>query len=266
MAEIETYAASHVDGFQLAVAVIYLREGERMLHEWYFPVNSLHYAAQWWRAMETVNQMFMSTTRGLKPMTNHLNEQQSEVRLEPCPFCAGKKVENWASRPPDRDHDIWCVFCHDCSCEGPEALSEAEAARLWNSRASVVAPQPELMTDEALRAAMEYHRAEAARYSNEGAKVWRLRVGMGHPAPGDEERAAALTINTFHVPVTAPVSTGEHAAKAKEIVAEYKQRVTQISGHDDVPCRPWLETRLRIAFDLLSAATSTPVDGEQEER
>lgn len=52
--------------------------------------------------------------------------------MEKCPFCGSAKVENWASRPPDKDHDIWCVFCHDCNCEGPEALTEAEALRLWN--------------------------------------------------------------------------------------------------------------------------------------
>lgn len=60
-----------------------------------------------------------------------------KVALEPCPWCGPDgKIENWASRPRDRDHDVWCVFCHKCLCEGPEALTEAESARLWNLRAA----------------------------------------------------------------------------------------------------------------------------------
>lgn len=65
--EFATYAASHVNGFQLAVAVIHLQKGERTLHKWYFPVNPTRYAAQWWQAMRVVSRMFMSTTRGLNP-------------------------------------------------------------------------------------------------------------------------------------------------------------------------------------------------------
>jgi hypothetical protein len=66
--------------------------------------------------------------------------------LLPCPFCKSKRVENWKSRPPDRAYDIWCVFCHQCSSEGPEALDEVTAARLWNTRAP--APQPVLDAGE----------------------------------------------------------------------------------------------------------------------
>lgn len=65
--EFATFAATHVNGFQLAVAVIHLREGERTLQQWYFPINPLRYTAQWWRAMMIVNQMYMSTARGLNP-------------------------------------------------------------------------------------------------------------------------------------------------------------------------------------------------------
>lgn len=63
--EFATYAASHVNGFQLAVAVVHLQDRERILHSWYFPVSPRRYAAQWWRATRVVHQMFMSTTRGL---------------------------------------------------------------------------------------------------------------------------------------------------------------------------------------------------------
>lgn len=55
-------------------------------------------------------------------------------QLKNCFFCGGAKVENWASRPRDSPRDVWCVFCHDCSCEGPEAATAEEAARLWNRR------------------------------------------------------------------------------------------------------------------------------------
>jgi hypothetical protein len=54
--------------------------------------------------------------------------------LKACPFCGAARIENWKSRPPDRAYDIWCVFCHMCSSEGPEALNETTAARLWNTR------------------------------------------------------------------------------------------------------------------------------------
>jgi Lar family restriction alleviation protein len=54
--------------------------------------------------------------------------------LKPCPFCGSSNVENWASRPRDAAQDVWCVFCHSCNCEGPEAKTEAEAAASWNSR------------------------------------------------------------------------------------------------------------------------------------
>jgi Lar family restriction alleviation protein len=57
------------------------------------------------------------------------------LQLKPCPFCGSVKVENWASRPPKATEDVHCVFCHACSCEGPEAKTEEEAARLWNMRA-----------------------------------------------------------------------------------------------------------------------------------
>lgn len=54
--------------------------------------------------------------------------------LLPCPFCGCAKVENWASRPPNKDADVWCVFCHQCLCEGPETATKDEAARQWNTR------------------------------------------------------------------------------------------------------------------------------------
>lgn len=64
----------------------------------------------------------------------------SEQLLLPCPFCGSMKLENWASRPRDADHDIWCVFCHNCSCEGPETLDGETAVTAWNLRATPPAP------------------------------------------------------------------------------------------------------------------------------
>lgn len=74
--------------------------------------------------------------------------------LKPCPFCGSTKVENWASRPRDREHDVWCVFCHDCLCEGPETLNEAEAAAEWNQRATqpAITPNGSMSTEQLQRA------------------------------------------------------------------------------------------------------------------
>jgi hypothetical protein len=79
------------------------------------------------------------------PTTQPAAQPPEGETLKRCPFCpVATTIENWASRPRDRDHDVWCVFCHKCLCEGPEALTEAEAARLWNTRAEFASPSPAL--------------------------------------------------------------------------------------------------------------------------
>jgi len=54
--------------------------------------------------------------------------------LKPCPFCGSKNIESWESENLNKHEMIWCVFCVDCKCEGPESLVEVEAIQLWNNR------------------------------------------------------------------------------------------------------------------------------------
>jgi len=52
--------------------------------------------------------------------------------------------------------------------------------------------EPVDMTDAELRAAIDFHRAQIARYSNEGAKIWSLRVRLDGGTNEDRQRLADL--------------------------------------------------------------------------
>lgn len=75
-------------------------------------------------------------------------------QLKSCPFCGSEAAKNLPSRPRGEE-DFWCVFCQDCAVQGPEASTEVEAARLWNSRANPLikpgqreAADPRMFSDE----------------------------------------------------------------------------------------------------------------------
>lgn len=68
-------------------------------------------------------------------------------------------------------------------------------------------------------------------------------------------------VNAIRSP-SSVAATVDAETKAKEIVDAYKQRITQLPpvAGEVVPCRKWLEMRLRIAFDHLGSAAV----GQQE--
>ena len=84
----------------------------------------------------------VATQSGSKPSGKRLKEQLVKAfsKLLPCPFCGGKKVTLWKSRPKGKI--VWCVFCDGCEAEGPHSSESSEAVRLWNYR-SIIASLPE---------------------------------------------------------------------------------------------------------------------------
>jgi Lar family restriction alleviation protein len=53
-----------------------------------------------------------------------------------CPFCGGVQTytEEHNTDYSLTGHPVWNVICAGCNCTGPEAFTEQEAMRLWNSR------------------------------------------------------------------------------------------------------------------------------------
>lgn len=49
------------------------------------------------------------------------------TELKPCPFCGGKEIE-------PEEFGCFVFTCADCGTEGPAGDTEAEAAKLWNTR------------------------------------------------------------------------------------------------------------------------------------
>jgi len=89
-----------------------------------------------------------------KPAAEHEGGPREEV--EPCPFCITKgKPFAWESRDPKANNRIvWCIACEVCACEGPEADTEGQAVKLWNTRARP-SPAATLSPSEAARRAAE---------------------------------------------------------------------------------------------------------------
>jgi len=103
--------------------------------------------------------------------------------LERCPFCGATRVENWKSRPPDRAYDVWCVFCHACLCEGPEALDEVTSARLWNTRVNS-------------HAALEAERDALAQHLRAVASMLK-ETAFSYHVEADHKPAFAVCANVF---------------------------------------------------------------------
>lgn len=104
------------------------------------------------------------------------------------------------------------------------------------------------MTDDELRAAAEYHRAEAARYSNEGAKVWRLRLRLDGGTDGDKQRLAEL--QAYRAAAASPAAPQEDAPLRREIRSSRHPHFT----HED-------HQRMQEALDSLSGC---PTEEEAE--
>ena len=51
--------------------------------------------------------------------------------LKPCPFCGCDQVLTWHIGHYDRP---WVVECWRCQTQGPHAITEDVAIKLWNER------------------------------------------------------------------------------------------------------------------------------------
>lgn len=68
-----------------------------------------------------------------------MNTRETELNLEPCPFCGDETIEEWAEPAWS---GVWrWKYCTNCLAEGPHVLTtmhrsdDGEQDRLWNRRA-----------------------------------------------------------------------------------------------------------------------------------
>lgn len=58
-------------------------------------------------------------------------------KLQPCPFCGSRNVNDTSEPKPGEDGDFYWV-CPDCVCVGPVSDTLEGATDLWNKRGSHV--------------------------------------------------------------------------------------------------------------------------------
>ena len=79
----------------------------------------------------------------------------AEPRLEPCPFCQGRKLSIYMQRR------LRAVQCSNCGAVGPTGHSRQEAVTLWNEQPQLAAATQRAEAAEAQLARHEYDSVDA---------------------------------------------------------------------------------------------------------